>query len=171
MSYYQKKEINVVFFQLSKKTNYTIYIDKDTTIEDIITELKLINTEKLFLGHKELLPCDYLEVFEDSLETVNNNNNNIDTFKISNFYKDTDKCNASIVNNSKLKIFDIIFFNPENALDIEFFVKNFNINNINDYNNALKIAKKLFWNIVPFDVYSIVIFDHDYYNHKNIYVT
>ena len=127
MSYYQKKEINVVFFQLNKKTNYTIYIDKDTTIDDIIIELKLINTEKLFLRHKELLPCDYLKVFEDSSETVNNNNNNFDSFKISNFYKDMDKCNASIVNNLKLKIFDIIFFNPENALDIESFVKNFNI--------------------------------------------
>ena len=164
MSYYQKKEINVVFFQIDNKTNYTIYIDKDTTIDDIITKLKLINTKKLFLGHKELLPCDYLKVFEDSLEI--DNNNNIDTFKISNFYKDMDKCNASIVNNLKLKIFDIIFFNPENALDIESFVKNFNINNINDYNNALKIAKKSFWNIVPFDVYTIVIFDYDN-NKKN----
>jgi hypothetical protein len=166
MSYYQKKEINVVFSQIDNKTNYTIYIDKDTTIDDIIKELKLINTEKLYLEHKELLPCDYLEVFEYSSDTVNNNN--IDTFKISNFYKNMDKCNASIVKNSKLKIFDIIFFNPENALDIESFIKNFNINNINDYSNALKIAKKSFWNIVPFDVYTIVIFDHDYNNHYNL---
>jgi hypothetical protein len=52
-----KKKIDVIFFQLNKKTNYTISINKDTTIEDIIHELKL------FLGHKELLHCDYLELF------------------------------------------------------------------------------------------------------------
>ena len=52
-----KKKIDVIFFQLNKKTNYTISINKDTTIEDIIHELNL------FLGHKELLHCDYLELF------------------------------------------------------------------------------------------------------------
>lgn len=143
---FDQREINVVIWTTDEKKTLTCYINKYTTIQNIINSLKLDKVLMAFLGGErpfELLPCDaikYITKEEEDFPGI--------------IFPDQEKCSA---NDFSTIVVDLILTIPEIILDIS------DLRNENkDKIMTIQEIKEILWKNLVFEEYSIHLF---MYNH------
>jgi hypothetical protein len=140
------RKINVVIWTIYGKKNLIYYINKDTTIQDIINRLKLDNVLMAFLGGDrpfELLPCD-----------ANKHMTKKEELFPGYIFPDQEQCSA---NDFSTNVVDLILSLPDVIIDISE-LRNENKDKI----MTIQEIKEILCEELEFEEYSIHLF---MYNH------